>query len=100
MSLSSASTDAEVWAAYDDNCSYDLNGSVTECKAFIQACRILLRRMAQAVEQGDNRVQDDYAKIENQLNEAVEWWQSNDTDAATSRRARRIVHADLSDFRE
>lgn len=42
--LSSSSTDAEVWAAYDDNASYEEDASITKARAFITACRIILRR--------------------------------------------------------
>lgn len=43
--LSSSSTDAEVWAAYDDNASYEEDGSRAKANAFITACRILKRRL-------------------------------------------------------
>ena len=43
-SLSSSSTDQEVWDAYDDNASYEEDASVVKAAAFITACRILLRR--------------------------------------------------------
>lgn len=42
--LSSASTLAQVQAAYDDNASYAEDNSVAKCKAFITACRMLIRR--------------------------------------------------------
>ena len=44
MPLSSASTDAEVWAAYDDNASFEADNSPTKAALFITACTILLRR--------------------------------------------------------
>lgn len=44
MALSSASTDAEVWAAYDDNASFEQNGDAVKAGLFITACTILLRR--------------------------------------------------------
>lgn len=43
--LSSASTDAEVWAAYDDNASYQEDVSRAKALTFITACRILARRL-------------------------------------------------------
>ena len=42
--LSSTSTDAEVFAAYDDNASYAEDGSQVKAKAFVTACLILMRR--------------------------------------------------------
>lgn len=43
--LNSSSTDAEVWAAYDDNASYEEDGSRAKALAFLTACRILRRRL-------------------------------------------------------
>ena len=50
--LSSNSTDAEVWAAYDDNASYEEDGSRTKALAFVTACRILRRRLPLAAGRG------------------------------------------------
>lgn len=44
MSLNSSSTDAQVWAAFDDNASFEEDGSTLKAQAFVTACRILLRR--------------------------------------------------------
>lgn len=44
-SLTSASTLAQVEASYDDNASYAEDASVAKAKAFVTACRILLRRL-------------------------------------------------------
>lgn len=43
-SVTSASTDAQVWAAYDDNASFEEDDSPTKAAAFVTACRVLLRR--------------------------------------------------------
>jgi hypothetical protein len=51
--LTSESTEAEVWAAYDDNASYEEDGSVTKANAFITACRILSRRRPTQIGRGD-----------------------------------------------
>lgn len=48
MALNSASTDAQVEAAYDDNASYLETNSRDMAAAFVTACRILLRRRAQS----------------------------------------------------
>lgn len=97
MSLSSSSTLAEIKAAYDDNLDYDLEDSVTKVKAFVQAARMLLRRMAQEIGgHGDNHVADDYRKIEAELSKAVAWWRANDSTVAP---AGSIKHVDLRDMR-
>ena len=41
--LDSSSTLAEVYAAYDDNASWEEDGSSTKAAAFVTACRFLLR---------------------------------------------------------
>ena len=43
--LKSRSTDAEVLAGYDDNASYEEDGSRAKAEAFITACRILRNRL-------------------------------------------------------
>jgi hypothetical protein len=43
--LNGNSTDAEVWAAYDDNASYEEHGSRTKALALVTACRVLWRRL-------------------------------------------------------
>ncbi len=50
--LSSTSTLAQVMAAYDDNASYEEDGSVSKARAFITACKILLRRLPQSTGAG------------------------------------------------
>jgi len=79
MALSSSSTLAEIQAQYDDNADYDVEGSTAKAKLFIEACRMLLRRMMEEVRKGGSSVRDAYQKIENQLDMAIEWWQENDT---------------------
>ena len=54
--LSSNSTDAEVWAAYDDNASYEEDGSRTKALAFVTACRILRRRLPLSAGRGPQTV--------------------------------------------
>jgi hypothetical protein len=41
--LSSSSTLAQIEAAYADNCSYSEDNSVAKCRAFVTACRLLLK---------------------------------------------------------
>jgi len=53
---SSNSTDAEVWAAYDDNASYEGVGSRTKALAFVTACRILRRRLPLSAGRGQQTV--------------------------------------------
>lgn len=83
MSLSSTSTKAEVNAAYEDNCGYDVEGDVTKARAFVVACRFLIRRMAEEVQHGDEVVKDRYEKIQAELGKAESWIGANDATAKT-----------------
>ncbi len=95
-SLSSSSTLAECEAAYDDNCSYgDGAGSVSQARAFAQACRILLRRYNSSVGAGGATMSRDVNRIQSALDDAVGWLNANDT--ATS--AGGVVAMDLRDAR-
>lgn len=85
MPLSSSSTDAEVWAAYDDNASYDTDNSLSKCSAFITACRILLRRTPQQAIHGNRSVSSDLARIANELQQAQQWQTAAQLSAAGPR---------------
>jgi len=54
--LSSNSTDAEVWAAYDDNASYEEDASSARALALVTACRILRRRLPLSAGRGPQSV--------------------------------------------
>ena len=97
-SLSASSTLAEVKAAYDDNLDYDLVSSVDKAKNFIQAARMLLRRMAEEVAHGDDRIRDDYRKIAAELDKAENWWRASDATAAAAAGGA-VRHFSLQDFR-
>lgn len=90
--LSSSSTMAQVKAAYDDNASYDVDNSVTECQTFIAACRILLRRLPSSAEQGDSlRIDLDVKLIRDELRRAVRWYNAQSGES--------LRFSDFGDFR-
>lgn len=84
MALSSASTFDQVIAQYDDNASYDVNGSVSSCKLFVEACRILKRRRPTGVQADGQYMQYTPAAITEELNTALAWLSANDRSSATS----------------
>lgn len=101
MALTSASTLAEVQAQYDDNVAYDLNGSVSSCKSFIEAGRMLLRRLVDET-QGANgaRVRQERAVIAEQLAAAQRWWMANDANAGVvSGRSNGVREISFEEFR-
>ena len=77
MPLTSASTLAEVRAAYDDNADWDTDMDLTKCKAFVQACRILLRRLPGSTTENGKSVTLSLYLIQEQLKDAVEYLRAN-----------------------
>jgi hypothetical protein len=69
--LTAASTNAEVWAAYDDNASYEEEGSRIKALAFITACRIILRRRPASTGRGEQTVS--FESIRQEMESARQW---------------------------
>lgn len=97
MSLTATSTDAEVWAAYDNNASYEEDGSRTKALAFITACRIILRRRPTATKRDGNGggLEVSFESIREEMESARRWLAANPGSARTTAR-----HADFSNFRD
>ena len=100
LALTSSSTNAQVWAEYEDNSDYDITGDVAKVKLFIVACRFILRRMAEEFTKGGATVKERYEKIQKQLDEALAWWRSNDTSAVSAGTSETVVYSDFRDFRD
>ena len=96
-SLTSASTDAEVEAAFDDNADYDLENSLDKCKAFIQAGRILLRRRETMASYNGRTRQQDNADLRTQLQTALDWFRNNSDDSGA--KGASVTYMDLGGFR-
>jgi hypothetical protein len=96
--LSSTSTDTEVWAAYDDNASYFEDGSVAKAKAFSTAVRILLRRLPAESGTREGNVRFDLATLRKELEEARDWLIANDSTGA-GRGAPVAVRAGFNSYR-
>ena len=98
--LSGTSTLAEVWAAYDDNASYEEDGDAAKCAAFITACRILLRRQPSRSAKtggsggGGSDIQFDPAQFAAELAQARKWLAVNRTNGPG-----RVVEPDFTNFR-
>lgn len=76
----SASTDAELWEAYDDGASYDITESVALAQQFIVACRLILRRRPKSVS-GDG-TSATFEDVSRQLTEAQRWLAGRNTTGA------------------
>jgi len=96
VTLTSTSTLSEICAAYDDSVDYDLVGSVDKAKQFIQACRMLLRRLVGDSTQGESRVVhgQNLTEIRQQLARAQQW-----LDAQSAGARGNVVQASVAEFR-
>lgn len=77
--LTGSSTDAAVWAQYDDNAAYDVDSSVSKAKLFIEACRVLLRRRPTRIGFGSRATE--FEAVQRALDDAREWLALNNTSA-------------------
>ena len=93
--LSSSSTWAQVKAAYDDNASYEEDGSASKARAFVTACRIILRRLASRAANGDQEVEFDPKLIQSELNAARQYVATADPATHTGG----VTFASFEDFR-
>ena len=93
--LTSSSTDAEVEAAYDDNASYREDQSTAKAKAFITACRILIRRCATRMGERGDLLEFDVGLLRDEQRAAESWAQANGGFSGP-----RVVRSDFSRGRE
>jgi ubiquitin len=84
VSINSESTLAQVKAAYYDNCTYDVDGSLQEAQTFVAACRQLLIRIPKQVGHGNRaeEVEIDPTVIERAMNACLRWIYGQSTAAA------------------
>lgn len=97
--VTSASTLAEVKAAYEDNVQYDVGGGVTMAQEFLVAARIYLRRMAQQTSKAGTLLQDEYRKIEAEITKAEQWLGANNPSATTAVAPGGVRHLSVENFR-
>lgn len=97
-SLSSSSTLADIEAAYDDNASYAEDNSAGKAKAFVTACRLLIRRYPKmsAGERASLALSPDL--IQKEMADALAWLATHDTSAAATD-GPRVTRVDLRDTR-
>ena len=94
--LSSSSTYAEVWAAYDDNASYQEDASRSKAHAFITACRILARRLPISVDRDGQSVTRE--SLREEVAEAQAWLTANP--ASSGAGSTRVRFGDFQDYRD
>jgi len=94
--LSSSSTDAEVWAAYDDNASYQEDSSRTQALLFQTACRILARRLPLSGGRDGQSFSRESLREEAQAAQA--WLNANPGSSGAG--SSRVRFGDFRDFRD
>lgn len=102
MTLSSSSTLTQVRNAYFDNAGYEENGSPSEAKAFITACRQLLVRQPSRSSKGGRggeEIEINLTVVSEQLREAQAWLAENGTDTDAGGPGT-FKHLDFSTFRD
>ena len=96
--LSSSSTDTQVRAAYDDNSGYEFNRSSSECRAFINACIILLRRDPASTSNGVTSLSLSPDQIRKEIDYARTWLMRNSTNT-TDRGGPRFTRSSFETLR-
>jgi hypothetical protein len=87
MALTSASTTRAWQQQLEDASDYDLVGSLEKVRLFIQAVRVLLRRVPDQITHGGTMAdgyQNSPAKLQRMLDDATAWWRANDPNALSS----------------
>lgn len=98
-SINSTSTLAQVEAAYDDNASYAEDRDPAKCRAFITACRMLIRRYPRATASGQTHTQFSVDLLTQQLAVAEQWLEANDTQSPAAS-GPRVTRVSFEQFRE
>jgi hypothetical protein len=83
-SINSSSTLVEVENAYDDNASYAEDGSVAKAKAFITACRLLIRRLPAEASSRESHLRLSPDLIRKEMEAAQAYVAANDTGTSGS----------------
>jgi hypothetical protein len=97
--LNSASSLAEIKAAYFDNASYSEDADVAKARAFITACRCLLMKIPRRVARGgpaSEEIEMEPRLLMDQIAEAKKWLTDNAPSSASDGAVR---FSDFSNFR-
>jgi hypothetical protein len=94
--LTSSSTDAQVWAAYDDNGSYWEDSSRTKALAFQSACIILARRLPMSAGRDGQSISRE--SLLEQQRKAEAWLAANPGSSGSG--STRVRFGDFQDFRD
>lgn len=94
--LDGNSTYEQVRQSYDENASYIEDDSIAKARAFITACKILIRRTPNNMQKGSNTLGYNVQVLKQELDDAIAWLQQRDPDA---RPGPSVTRADFRNFR-
>lgn len=94
--LTGTSTDAEVWAAYDNAASYEEDSDRSKALAFVTACRIMARRLPLSASRAGQSISRESLMAEAQV--AQRWLAANP--GTTGAGSVRVRFGDLENFRD
>ena len=94
--LTGTSTDAEIWAAYDNAASYEEDSSRPKALAFITAANILKRRLPSSAGRAGQSISRE--SLDADVIAARRWLAANPPSSGAG--STRYRYADLSDYRD
>ena len=95
MALTSASTDAQVWAEFDDNADFESTGSRSQALAFRTAIRYLMRRRPTEIGRGNRSITME--SLQQLYQDAGNWLDLNPSTSGSS--AGRTRYFSMENFR-
>lgn len=101
--VSSASSLAQVRAAYEDAASYEEDASVPKARAFITAANVLMLRLSSEAAEGSERVRldENLRQLSQAIDNARKWIASNpDASGGGAGNGAGVRHVDFSNFRD
>ena len=97
--LSSASTLAEIEAAYADSASYAEDNSVAKARAFVTACRLLLLKYPKRTGTPQAELETAIDLIAQEKAAAEKWLESHDTGSGSTAGGPRVTRVSFENSR-
>ena len=97
--LNSASTLPQIEAEYDTNASYAEDNSVAKCRAFITACRFLLRRYPKSTGTPQAELTTAIDLVQKEKAAAEMWLEAHDTGPTSTSSGPRVTRVSFENCR-
>lgn len=98
--LTSSSSIAEIYASYDANASYEEDQSPTKARAFVTACRFLMRRASRSAKGGRGGAEQEFdlEQLRREVEDARLWLSQNSNLDTSGTAGPSVLDADFTDF--